>query len=519
MSCKHRRTLTLLAAAVLFWSDTSQSAAQSSPLFIESFNRLLADGDTALGVNYKLEGRLSSISGSLLKLKKCSLRFRPSAGEKFAKFRNRKVVEIFGKLEKQRGKTVFVVSHLNYLASELETFRVKKSVIQNGKPQDWYLLAQWIGRRAKFYDDPQLRAPVVEANRKGLELERNNLKDDTPDAVLALAKKSADLKLPDADRMQYVHEAYRIRWGLLRNSKQPKMKEAKIVKLLDDMVGRLPGSSDRLPTPQPDLEKKYHGDPLAVYRSADKTARKKVHRIFYSEVMLASILRVAAADGSNDLEIAKKLEQTLPELHTLAASYRDRGLAYRLKRGDSLTRPEMLELAEIFRRRKQPLEAQQSVAKWLKALETQSRKEGPVGLMRVAEEYIDLLEDKQRAVKLLQEAYALSPEAEQISSRLKQLGFQRHEGRWIPLKQFNAIPEEPLRKAIRVGRVVVGMTAKQVESTLGAPTATTRIVTAGQLSELWIYGERSASRLTVHLLRTTRRSDLKAIRISQVAPR
>ena len=152
-------------------------------------------------------------------------------------------------------------------------------------------------------------------------------------------------------------------------------------------------------------------------------------------------------------------------------------------------------------------------------MEGQSRKEGPIGLMRVAEEYIDLLEDEQQAVKLLQEAYRLSPESERISARLTQLGFHRHEGRWIPLKQFNALPEDPLRKAIREGRVVVGMTAKQVESTLGAPTSTTRIATAGQLSELWIYGEPGASRLTVHLLRRSRRADLKAIRISQIAPR
>ena len=79
-------------------------------------------------------------------------------------------------------------------------------------------------------------------------------------------------------------------------------------------------------------------------------------------------------------------------------------------------------------------------------------------------------------------------------------------------------PLDPVQRGIGEGRVNEGLTAIPVRSVLGIATSVTRIATAGQISELWIYGERNATRITVHLVRRTPRSPLTAVRVAQVSP-
>ena len=74
-------------------------------------------------------------------------------------------------------------------------------------------------------------------------------------------------------------------------------------------------------------------------------------------------------------------------------------------------------------------------------------------------------------------------------------------------------------RAVREGRVVPGMRAEDVRSVIGGPTSRTRIATIGQVSELWVYGERGTSRLTVRLLRRSPRAELTVVGVSKVAPR
>jgi hypothetical protein len=139
-------------------------------------------------------------------------------------------------------------------------------------------------------------------------------------------------------------------------------------------------------------------------------------------------------------------------------------------------------------------------------------------LLKAADEYIDLTEDRDKGVALLKEAYNLSPDSERIAERLTQLDYRLDDREWIPKRDVKKRPETPIQKAIREGRVIKGMTASQVRSVLGMATSVARIATAGQISELWIYGERNATRITVHMLRRTPRSPLTAIRVAQVSP-
>ena len=490
-----------------------ESAAQSPAMFVGSFNRLLSEKKTALGVDYTVEGRFSSTSSHLLRLKHCPISFRPAKGETFSKAApDNRVAELFGQLQVLDGQTVFVVKRLRLLANDVDRYQLRKTTIRSNKPDDWYRLGKWASRRAAFYNDEELLARADEANSRGIDLERRNVPPDNPDRLLSLAKKAVELNLPDLIRSEYFHEACRMRWAQAQTEKKPKLQD-----LLEQMARDLAGCREQLRTPQPELERKYEADPLSVFQLADASVRRKLCRIFFRQVTLASILQGAKSDGSNGFDVAAKINQQLPEQHSLAERYRDRELSVKLSQVARLTRPEMLRLSEQFRRRNQPKQSRLTLKNWLLSIEQQFREEGPVGLMRAAEEYIELLEDESQAVRLLLEAYKLSPESKRVAEMLTRLGYRLKNGQWLA-KDRVTVPKYFAEKAIRQGRVVAEMTSQQVRMTLGVPASITRVATSGQLSELWVYGERGTSRLVIYFLRRTPRSELKAVRISQIQP-
>lgn len=510
-----RRRPILLLMATAFLLHAAPAVAQTPTLFVEEFNRLLEEKQAQRGVNYKVEGRISSIAPRLLKLQNCPQTFRPAAGETFGTAPdNRGVAVLFGRLDRQEGKSVFVVSNLRFVRDDAAMYAIKRGAVRGDQPDDWYALARWAGRRAEFYDDDDLREKGVTANASGIRLERRLLNAARPADLLALADKAGELQLPDAIKLGFLHEAHRLTWDDLQQQKSPDLQP-----LLNDLKEQLPGVSKRLPTPQPELEQSYRDKPLAVYRRANERARRKLHRIFYSDVLLASLKQQAAAAGRDRFELADRIDELLPERHALAEEYREQELRERFDQVGRLTRQEMLDLADRFRRRERADDADRTIRDWLKATEAALRQEGADGLMRAADQYIDLLEDRERGAELLKEAYQLSPDSERIAEKLTRLDYRLHNGRWIPRREFKQLPKDPIQEAIREGRVVKNMTAAQVRSTLGAPTAITRIATSGQLSELWVYGRRNATRITVHLLRSSPRAPLIAVRISQIAAR
>ncbi len=48
------------------------------------------------------------------------------------------------------------------------------------------------------------------------------------------------------------------------------------------------------------------------------------------------------------------------------------------------------------------------------------------------------------------------------------------------------------------------MTSTQVRKSLGAPNSITRVVSADDTAEIWTYGARNTTRLSVHILRRHR---------------
>ncbi|MCH7989213.1 MAG: hypothetical protein IID46_08695 [Planctomycetes bacterium] len=292
--------------------------------------------------------------------------------------------------------------------------------------------------------------------------------------------------------------------------------------MLKKMLRDLPGCEKPLKVLQPELKKRYEQNPLEVYHAAGNETRRKLHRIFYTAVVLRRLEATAKPGTSNGMEIAAEIETLLPEQQALAEHYRERELSTRFSQIESSSRSDVIELSKLYRRHNQQKKSQQVLAKWLAAKTKEMRKDGPVGLIRIAEEYVILLDDPKTATKLLKEAYQLSPESEEIGDRLRTMGYVLRKGAWHTAAEAAGLPQSPIDQAIREGRVILGMTSSQVKRALGGkPTTITRAATAGDICELWVYGRRGTTRLIVHFQRRVRRreSEAKVTAVSQSSPR
>jgi hypothetical protein len=515
-----RRTFILVTVFLLsgFRLGTGELAAQVQS--VQDFNTLMPEWKT-LATEKKLltvEGRYSSVTRTLLRFQNCKIVFSPEAGNEFPKLNRRKNrVEVSGHLTLKGKKFVFIVRKLRELSSVLETVRLRKLAIRRKNAADWYRLGDWAERRGTFYADQKLLEAARDAFTKGIQVEHQKLLPRDVQGKLELAAKVEKYGLPDSLREEVVHEAYRVWWNSVR-SQSPEDFPGMLKKMRRD----LPGCTKPLKVLQPELKKRYEQEPFEVYHAATNEIRMKLHRILYTAVVLKRIEANAKPDDSNGMEIAAEIETLLPEQQTLVEHYRERELSVRFSRIESSSRSDAVELSTLFRQRNQQKKSQQVLTRWLAFKTKEMRKNGPAGLIRIAEEYLNLQEDRQTAAKLLKEAYQLSPESEEIKERLLLLGYVLRKGRWHTAAEAAGLSQNPIDQAIREGQVVIGMTSSQVIRALGGkPTTITRAATAGVICEFWVYGRRGTTRLIVHFQRRARRrkSESKVTAVSQSGPR
>ena len=508
------------ASIVLAWLLVAGPARAAEPQSIESF---LAGKDKWPGfaranLRLELEGRFSVLSRSLLRFENCDLPFVPAPGNELPRLRRgSRTAEVAGRLNVDRdGRLRFVVDELRERPSDLEQFRLRQAeIVRRGDVRAWYALGEWAARRAAFYKDEELRAEADSANLHGLRIERQALAAGDIAGRFQLAEKARELKLPESVPVELLHEAYRLKWDELRQQPSPDHQS-----LLEELARDLPAAREAAPPDSAPLEQKYRELPLAAYASAEPQQRRVLHRMFYAEVALEMIRAGAHPDGRNGAEIARRIEELLPERAALAEQYHEAELNWRLSRVGSATRSDMLALAGEFQRRSRPEKAAETKRSWLAAYTRRMRREGVPGLVRAADEHVALAADRDAAVKLLAEAHALAPESQDVAAAFRRLGYVWRQGSWLPQDEAAALPLSPIQRAIREGRVTRGMTVAEVRQTLGAPTFVTRVATAGQINEVWSFGEPNSSRLAVHFLRSRHEppSEATVIRISQVRP-
>jgi hypothetical protein len=465
------------------------TARADGPISIEAINQLESKWEGLRGTTLQVEGRCLAFTESRLKMTRCDLVFviEPGVDLPTEKPKN---VELTGSFETRETKLVFVVTRVKPQLGDFEFVRQRRAGIETNQPQQWYDLAAWTAQRAGFYEDKDLAAEAADLNEKGLLTEYRQLPADGFNELYRLADKVTELKLADRLRARLVHDAARRELAAAGRRKPP---DYRIVST--HILERLAGSSRPVPLDAAALELKerYQADPLPAYDEADDPRRQTYHRFLYTEAALAQIQLRAADDGSNGFQVAAELEQTIPEFGDLAEQFRQREIDFQIRHVESLSREQLLKLAERLVERQQAARADEVKLLWLKSREQSMSERGPAGRVDLADEYVSLLGDRRRAAEILIDVYRRNEGAEFAAKRLRELGYQcNSEGDWF---EASELPQrDDLPDVVREGRIQRGMSAEQVRTALGqAPASIQRFASRGGITELWVFPDLGVS--------------------------
>lgn len=512
------RLISILAAAV--WLAGSAVASAADPTSIAQLveQRSNWPGFAASGAPMKIEGRYAIFSSKLLRFMKCDdLNFVWHDDDQpypidLSQLRSR-TIEVYGRFVLQLDKPLFRVERVRELPSDAETLRARKFGLVEAPAAAWYALGDWALARGKFYSDFELEGEARRLYSEAIQRELAPLPDDALEAKLALSQKFRNYGLGDQDRIAFLFEAFSRRWLALQKAK---FSAGDLEQLTDRMSESLRGCRTPDDAPRPALADRFRKDPIGLYREAGPGPRLKLNRMLYSEIRLAYVRALGRQKNLDGLQLADAIDREVPEQHAEADKLRERTLDERLAAAATLSRSDVLKLAERFTERGQPQKALQAKRAWVSAGDERLRKEGrPDDLIQAAHEHQSLLDDNDGAANLLIEAYARAPEMKEISEQLERLGWKRAGGQWLTRAQAAALPRDPAQQAADEGRLV-GMNRDQVlKALVSRPDSVTRVITAGQLNEVWIYNQNADSRLAVHFLGSVDGHDLKVVKLVQ----
>lgn len=477
-----RRTLVCAALLASLVATTGGRASAEEPTSIEDFNAQSKDWPRLVGARLKLEGRCALMSGNRLLMTRCDLIFEIGEGADAPRTRPDNAV-ITGHLEERGSRLKFIVTNVRSAPSDMEQLRLRRFEIDVNNPDAWYELADWARKRAAFYEDEDLDARATELYRRGVDAEHRRLAADDTAGLVALAEKTGRLGLPVRLRMEFLHEAVSRELASSESNGRPGLDTvmAHALKWLPGARTPLVEYSDAVR----ETQAAYLKDRVETYDAAEDDERPKLERLLYIHAALGRIERDAAKDGRNGFEIARRIEDSIPELKELPEDYRQREVQWQTEHVTELTREELLVLVDRLEKRNQEGQGIDVRRKWLKARAERLNQAGVSGRLELAEEYMNLVGDKDAAVDIYRELYQ-SPEGQTIAaSRLQELGYTFDGKEW----RSGPLPDkvDALSMAIRNGSVRAGMTQTDVRAVLGRPETTLRFASRGEVAELWVY--------------------------------
>ena len=138
----------------------------------------------------------------------------------------------------------------------------------------------------------------------------------------------------------------------------------------------LRGCRTPLDPPEPALADRYDRGPAALYRDSGTSTRIRLNRILYAEIRFAYVQALAREKNLEGLQHADAIDREVPEFHAQAEKLRETTLDERLASAATLSRGDVLQLAERFQMRGQPDKAMQAKKAWVLAGDERIRKEG-----------------------------------------------------------------------------------------------------------------------------------------------
>lgn len=451
------------------------------------------------GRKLNFEGRFNGRIGESFRVEKLDVEFRlPGSIRLPDRMRERQRLDITGKFALNGQRMAFLVSELTIRETDLERLAKRVEALPKDQPDALLRLADDFSEIAEFYDDDALLSAIEDIRLRSVQLMRQLSSGDVPQ--LAKVVEVAEAQKVSNTLLQAIgFEILLAQWKAQTESSE-------LVKSVQKLSGW-----DKPEMEIPDrLKQGFPKDAVKLYDEGNVRDREVLHRLLYRTVRGEQLQAMVKPDGSNGLELAGLVRDELPEEIAMAATFEQREVDYRLGRVSELSRREMQQLLELLNGLKRSDGQAAIISKWLAAQEKRFGTLELAGVLRVSDEYLFVFEQwknpahQQKGIDLLKSAWAIaaveSPgDAVQIADRLKVLGWEHLNGKWLTMQQMETLPKDDIQIAIRDGRVVKGMTAQQVAQTLGQPERISRFGSARVMREMWTYDGTGSAGLVVRL--------------------
>lgn len=453
-------------------------------------------------IRFTVRGRVGSRTNEEIHMRKCELRFLLKSKDNFPKLKPGSfMIKFTGHFDLNEKTPVFRVSRV-YSEFSQENLHSQKSVdMKTTDPKAWRKLATYTAAEAKFYDDEDLFRLAAEAYEHAYRVERTTLENESPEQIQNWITQMKTFGV-SADAIElWEHELFQIRWRKIKN--EPKENREAILRLASDISQKYPQALTPLEVDLPKLEASYQADPVKLFHESDQKQQDRLWRLFYRSLMTTEILARAKPSGENAAQVRKELQDAVPDDPELIQSYDQLSLDWRFSQLDRAGRDEAVQLSSDYRQRNLPDRAREALKLWIDERLKTWKREGAAGYVRAARESVNLLEDREWAYELLEQAWKLSPGENEIEEAFASIGYRRHSGKWITTVEYEKLPPDPIEVAIQKGSVLEGMTPHQVRRSVGSARRKQISFSAGHISEAWIYGEKTQKQLVVHFLRAS----------------
>lgn len=451
------------------------------------------------GRRLNFEGRFHGRIGDSFRVEKLDIEFRlPGSIRLPDRMRDRQRMDITGKFAVNGQRMTFIVGELIIRETDLERLSKRVEAVPKDQPDGLLKLAEEYSEIAEFYGDDALASEIEDIRLSSVQVMRQMASGDAQ--RLAEVVDLAQSQKVDAGFLQAIgYEILLAQW-------KAQTERSELLKSIQQRNGW-----DKQEMAVPDrLSQGFPKEAVTLYNEGTGRDREILHRLLYRTVRGEQILAMLKPDGSNGLELAGLMRDELPEEAAMAATLEQREVDYRLGRIAQLSRREMQELIELLDGLKRSDARETIIADWLASQEKRFGTSELAGVLRVADEHLFVFEQwknsahQQKGIDLLKTAWAIaaveSPgDAVQIAERLKVLGWEHLNGKWLTTRQLETMPKDDIQIAVRDGRVVKGMTAQQVVQTLGQPARISRFGSAKVMRELWTFDGTGSAGLVVRL--------------------
>ena len=459
----------------------------------------------------RISGRFGGRAGRQFRLDRLSIQILPSRKTLLPlNLMADQRLSVRGTLRKEGSRFYLDATFVSAGPTDIARLVAMSQRVDPRKPSEFYELADSYKEIAEFYEDSEIDAQIRQMYSRAFAMQRRIARGNA-DELLDLLKRGKQLK--SAPELLQA-----IQFEILVTQWRAAPADPRIVQQIKD---GLEGWKDPATFSTEAAEKQFLKEMIAEYEEANLKDRRVMERRFFRAVRLPEILKTLKKDGSNGNAVSDRIRQELPEeqgeIQRTSLLY----VQWRLKQTPDLSRRQLEELHRLLRDNGREAEFSLPLQTWLTTQEKRLKGDTLNNSLLLAEEYLFAFDrwknprHKAAAVELLKKAWTKADlsapdEAELILVQLKQLGHQRLKGRWLTTDAMSSLPRNDVDLAMKEGRVVPGMTAKQITDTLGEPSRRIRVISAAHVHEVWVFREAGSTAVTVHLERESHRTELRA---------